>query len=152
LAQRWQADPQRREAVEDRLQLLRRLEAKYGRPIDDLIAYHATLDAKEAELQRQEDDLAAVEIELQTAFEALRQAGEQLSQRRKQVARRFAGVVQRELADLGMAEARLEIVLEPQTLGSDPATAEVPAAGLDHLEMTLAANRGEPALPLRKVA
>ena len=31
LGQRWEADPQRREQVEDRLQLLRRLETKYGR-------------------------------------------------------------------------------------------------------------------------
>jgi len=152
LAQRWQADPQRREAVEDRLQLLRRLETKYGRPIDDLIAYHATLDEQEAQLQRQEDDLAAIETELQATFERLRQAGELLSQRRRHVARRFVAEVQRELADLGMAEARLEAALDLLNLGPDPAAAEVPSWGLDHLELTLAANRGEPARPLRKVA
>ncbi|HZT81466.1 MAG TPA: DNA repair protein RecN, partial [Gemmataceae bacterium] len=36
--------------------------------------------------------------------------------------------------------------------GDDPAAAEVPAWGADQLELTLAANPGEPALPLRKVA
>src|SRR5579884_3344020 len=51
LGQRWEADPARREEVEDRIQLLRRLEAKYGRPIDELIAYRATLDEQEAKLQ-----------------------------------------------------------------------------------------------------
>jgi DNA repair protein RecN (Recombination protein N) len=152
LAQRWRADPQRREAVEDRLQLLRRLETKYGRPIDDLIAYHATLDEQESQLQRQEDDLAAIEAELYTTFENLRQAGELLSQRRRQVARRFVAEVQRELGDLGMAEARLEAALEPLTLGPDPAAAEIPSWGLDHLDLTLEANRREPARPLRKVA
>ena len=37
-------------------------------------------------------------------------------------------------------------------LGDDPATAEVPVWGADRLELTLAANPGEAALPLRKVA
>src|SRR5262249_31383399 len=36
-------------------------------------------------------------------------------------------------------------------LGSDP-TADIPAWGIDQLELTLAANPGEPARPLRKVA
>ena len=51
-----------------------------------------------------------------------------------------------------MAEARLDAVLEPLPLGDDPAAAEVPAWGTDQLELTLAANPGEPARPLRKVA
>src|SRR5207244_7776559 len=48
--------------------------------------------------------------------------------------------------------ARLDAVLEPLPLGEDPATAEVPGAGLEQLELMLAANRGEAAWPLRKVA
>jgi DNA repair protein RecN (Recombination protein N) len=43
-------------------------------------------------------------------------------------------------------------VLEPIPLGDDPVHAEVPAWGAEQLELTLAANPGEPALPLRKVA
>src|SRR5207302_3770461 len=60
--------------------------------------------------------------------------------------------VQRQLADLGMAEARLDAVLEPLPLGEDPLTAEVPGMGLEQLELMLAANPGEPARPMRKVA
>jgi DNA repair protein RecN (Recombination protein N) len=152
LAQRWPADPARREEVEDRLQELRRLEKKYGRTVDELIAYHATLDGEEARLQREEDDLAAVEGQLADAFGQLRRAGEELSRQRRQAARKFTSAAQRELADLGMPEARLDALLEPVVLGPDPAAAEIPAWGLDQLELTLAANRGEPARPLRKVA
>src|SRR5207302_10985103 len=60
--------------------------------------------------------------------------------------------VQRQLADLGMAEARLDAVLEPLPLGEDPLTAEVPGMGLEQLELMLAANPGEPPRPIRKVA
>jgi DNA repair protein RecN (Recombination protein N) len=152
LSQRWQADPERRQVVEERLQLLRRLQTKYGKAVDELIAYRAALDEQEAALQRQEDDRDAVEAELSAAFVELRQVGEELSRQRQRVVKRLAGAVQKHLADLGMAEARLDAVLQPVALGADAATAEVPSAGLEQLELMLAANPGEPARPLRKVA
>jgi DNA repair protein RecN (Recombination protein N) len=152
LAEHWQADPERRQVVEDRLQLLRRLQSKYGKSVDELIAYRAALDGQEGALRREEDDRAAVEAELRTTFSELRQVGEELSRQRQRVVKRLAAAVQKHLADLGMPEARLEAVLEPVPLGDDPASAEVPAGGLEHLELMLAANPGEPARPLRKVA
>src|SRR5205807_7149537 len=45
-----------------------------------------------------------------------------------------------------------DAVLEPIALSDDPLTSEVPSGGADHVELMLAANRGEPARPLRKVA
>jgi DNA repair protein RecN (Recombination protein N) len=68
------------------------------------------------------------------------------------VARRLAAEAQKELADLGMAGAKLAATLEPVPLGDDPLAGDVPAWGAEQLELTLAANPGEPALPLRKVA
>ena len=152
LAGRWEADPARLEEVENRVQLLRRLEAKYGRPADALIDYRQSLEQKETGLQRQEDDLSAVEGELTEAFGRLRAAAEELSRQRQKVARRLAGEARKHLADLGMAEARLEALMEPAPLGEDPKTAEVPSWGTDQFELMLAANRGEAARPLRKVA
>lgn len=152
LAQRWEADPGRRDLVEERVHLLRRLEAKYGRTVDELIIYHISLDEQEARLQQREDDRAKVEAELAEAFAQLRQAGKELSLQRQRVAKRLATAVQRELADLSMAEARLDAVLQPLPLAEDPRTADVPALGLEQLELMLAANPGEPARPLRKVA
>jgi DNA repair protein RecN (Recombination protein N) len=151
LAQRWEANPERRAEVEDRLQALRHLEVKYGRSIDDLIAYRATLDEQEVRLQQEEDDLAQVEHDLAEAFVRLKEAGAELSKRRQRVARRLAEETQRELADLGMTDARLEATLEPAPLGDDAIATPIPAAGLEQLEFYLAANRGEPLRPLRKV-
>jgi DNA repair protein RecN (Recombination protein N) len=152
LDQRWEADPERLDEVERRIQLLRRLETKYGKSIDDLIIYRVGLDDKEHQLQQQEDDLAAVQGELTTAYEELKAAAAELSKQRRKVAKKLASETQRQLADLGMAEAKLEAVLEPVPLGDDPVKSEVPAWGSDALELTLAANPGEPARPLRKVA
>jgi DNA repair protein RecN (Recombination protein N) len=152
LDQRWEADPERLDEVERRIQLLRRLETKYGQSIDDLIIYRLGLDDKERRLQQQEDDLAVVQGELTAAYEELKAAAAELSKQRRKVAKKLASETQRQLADLGMAEAKLEAVLEPVPLGDDPAKSEVPAWGADALELTLAANPGEPARPLRKVA
>jgi DNA repair protein RecN (Recombination protein N) len=152
LGQRWEADPERLDAVEQRLQYLKRLESKYRRSIDDLIVYRLSLDEQETRLQKQEDDLERIETELAIAFAQLREAAEELSKQRQRVADRLARETQKQLADLGMSGARLEAVLETHTLADDPIHAEVPAWGADQLELTLAANPGEQALPLRKVA
>jgi DNA repair protein RecN (Recombination protein N) len=152
LGRRWEADPERLDEVERRLQFLRRLESKYRRRADELIAYRAGLDEQEARLQQEEDDLGGIEAELRQAYEELKEAARELSKQRQRVARRLAAEAQKQLADLGMGEARLGAVLEPMPLGDDPVGGEVPAWGAEQLELTLAANPGEPALPLRKVA
>jgi DNA repair protein RecN (Recombination protein N) len=152
LAGKWQADPDRREDVEERFQLLRRLETKYGKVVDDLIVYRASLDEQEKQLQGAEDEREAVAAEMSAVFAALGKAGTELGKQRQKVAKRFVAAVQKHLADLGMAEARLDAVLTPLPLGDDPAAAEIPAHGLEQLDLLLAANKGEPPRPLRKVA
>jgi DNA repair protein RecN (Recombination protein N) len=152
LSMHWQADPERHDQVEERLRLLHKLETKYGRSVDELIAYRTTLDEQEAGLQQREDDLAAVVGEMDAAFAELKAAGKALSAGRQKVAKRLAAEVQKHLADLGMKEARLDAMLEPVPLADNAAEAEVPAQGLETLEIMLAANKGEPARPLRKVA
>lgn len=150
--ERWEADPERLEEVERRLQFLKRLESKYRKKVDELILYRLTLDEQERKLQQQEDDLGAVEAELQDAFRQLRAAAAELSKQRQKVAKKLASAAQKQLAELGMREAKLEADLTPLPLGDDALSADVPAYGADQLELTLAANPGEPAQPLRKVA
>jgi len=152
LSDAYEADPQRLDEVEQRLQTLKKLEARYGRGIDDLIVYRDALDAKEQSLRREEDNLATVDRDLRIAFDAAKTAAIVLSKARSKVAKKLAAEAQAHLADLQMARARLDAVLEPVPLGDDPTAGELPAAGSDHLELMLTANPGEPSRPLRKVA
>lgn len=151
LAEQYEADPARLEEVEKRLALLKKLQTRYGRTPDELIAYRATLDAKEDELLRQEDDLAGIDERLKAAWAELRRAAAALSAARAKVAKKLAAEAQKHLADLGMPQARLDAVLTPTELPEAPA-GDVPSAGIDQLELMLAANPGEPPRPLRKVA
>lgn len=152
LAERFEADPERLEEVEQRIGLLKKLQARYGKTPDELVAYRATLDAKETELQQQEADLSGIDGQLRAAFAELRDAATALSKGRAKVAKKLAADAQKHLADLQMPNAKLEAVLSPVTVGDDPSTADIPAAGFDSLEIMLTANPGEPARPLRKVA
>ena len=152
LSQQWEANPERLEEVEQRLQLLRRMETKYRRSVDDLVVYRVGLDEQETRLQKDEDDLSGIEGELANEYAKLKSTAADLSKQRRKVAKRLAAETQKQFADLGMAEARLDAVLEPLPLGDDPTTAEIHSWGADQLELTLAANPGEPARPLRKVA
>jgi DNA repair protein RecN (Recombination protein N) len=152
LGQRWEPDPERLAAVEQRIQLLKRLEAKYRKTVDELITYREGLDEQEGKLERQEEDFAATEKELSAAFGRLRDIAVELTKGRTKSAKRLAAETQKQLAELGMGEARLTAELTTEQLGDDPLSADVPAFGADHLELMLAANPGEADLPLRKVA
>ena len=152
LSQELDVDPGRREEVETRLRLLRRLEAKYGRPVAELIAYRAGLDEQERRLAAYEHDGQRTRAELTGVFGRLCALGRELGKKRLRVAKRLAAEVQKELTELGMPEARLEAHLESQAIGDDAAAVEIPIDGFETLELLLAANPGEPAYPLRKVA
>jgi DNA repair protein RecN (Recombination protein N) len=148
LGERWEADPHRLAEVETRLQLLKKLEAKYRKSIDDLILYRITLDEQEAQLQATEDDLSGLEGQIESLLQQIRDAARELSRQRHKIAKKLAAEVEKQLADLGMPEAKLGAELTTTELTLD----HIPPAGIDHLELTLAANAGEPARPLRKVA
>src|SRR5207253_1696941 len=129
LSERFEADPERLEEVEQRIGFLKKIQAKYGQTPDELVDYRATLDAKEAELQKREDDLAGVDVELKRAFTELKAAAAALGKARAKVAKKLAADAQKQLADLGMPKAKLDAVLEPVPLDEDPATGDVPTAG-----------------------
>ncbi len=152
LAERFEADPDRLEEVERRIAFLKKLQTRYGKTPDELIAYHATLDAKETQLQKQEDDLTGIDAVLRAAYGEMKDAAGALSKARAKVAKKLATDAQKHLSDLGMPKAKLDAVIELLALPDDPMAGDVPAAGIDQLELMLTANPGEPARPLRKVA
>jgi DNA repair protein RecN (Recombination protein N) len=151
-AEAFEPNPERLNVVERRLQLLKKLEVKYGRPSADLIPYRDGLAERERTLQKQEDDLGGIDKALASSFTEVKSAAEDLSKARAKVAKKLAAEAEKQLADLGMPKAKLEASLERISLGSDPGAGELPADGADRMELILTANPGEPARPLRKVA
>jgi DNA repair protein RecN (Recombination protein N) len=152
LSEQFEANPDRLEEVEKRIAALKKLQARYGKTPDELIDYRATLDSREVELQKQEEDLAGIDGQVRSATGTLREAALALSKARGKVAKKLAADAQKHLVDLHMRDARLDAVIDQVPLPEDPLGAELPASGIDQLELMLAANPGEPPRPLRKVA
>lgn len=144
-AERLDRDPARLESVEERLALLQRLARKYDVPIEELPQTLAGVERELSRLGSQAADAAAAE-----AVEAERRAAAVAIARELSAARRLAAQeLERrmidELAALGMEGAQFGVAQETD---DDAVNAE----GVDRIEFLLAANPGEPAKPLARVA
>jgi DNA repair protein RecN (Recombination protein N) len=138
-----EAEPERLEWVESRLQLFADLERRFGGELGQLVVRAG--EARQALDLLSEGGRLLAEREAAVA-EALAEAercGAQLHEAREAGASGFARAVEVELADLGMDSARLEVVIEPGELGS---------RGADRVRLMLAANPGLPSAPLADVA
>ena len=139
-------DPERREAVEDRLDALTRLKRKYGESVQAMLAFRETAAADLDRLARHDELLAAEDARLaRLRAEALAVAG-QLGAARRAAATRLSGLVQKEVRALGMERAVFEVALE--TLAAD----QLSARGLERAEFRFGANPGEEVRPLARVA
>jgi len=142
-AERLEGDPERLAAVDDRLELIKRLLRKHGGGLDEVIARGAELRTELDGLERRDERVAALE-QARTAAEAKAvAAAAALTKTRAAAARKLEREVHAALGELGMGAARLSVAIEPRPLGP---------AGADKVELLLGANKGEEARPLAKIA
>jgi DNA repair protein RecN (Recombination protein N) len=136
-------DPERLEAVRERRRLLRDLQKKYGDTIAEVIAHRDEASARVAELESHEERTAALEADRQRIEGQAGAAAARLHEARVAAAGALADAVQDRLQRLAMPKARLSVEVEAAEPGED---------GADRVVFLLAANAGEPAQPLAKVA
>lgn len=144
-AERIEADPGELLAVEERLDVIDRLERKHGGSVESVLAHAERCRAEIERLEGAEVRGAEAEAAL-TAAEALRAAlGEQLGAGREAAAKPLEERVAAELEQLSMAGATLEVVLEPHPDDFGP-------NGRETVELRVAPNPGIEAAPLREAA
>ncbi len=143
-AERLEADPGRLHEVETRLDVIRDMLRKYGPTMAELWAYRDRIrkDLKLADTAG--DRLASLEVERAQLAKDLSGMATRLTAARKEAAGRLEGEIGRELADLGMKDARFAVSFRDH--------AEVAAEGAETAEFMLAPNPGEPPRPLAKTA
>ena len=137
-------EPQRQQQVEDRLAFLAQLKGKYAPTIAELMEYLEKITLELDDLDNIGSRRDQLQQQLERQREKLLQTGTILTQQRKDGAEKLATSVERELADLAMPKASFSLRLTPL---SEPA-----ADGLETGEFYLAANPGEEAQPLAKIA
>jgi DNA repair protein RecN (Recombination protein N) len=157
--------PPRLNEVEERLELIRRLQRKYGDSIEDVLAFQEQAGAELTEIENSGERI----IELQAQQEALLlkvgQLGSALSLQRREAGKKLAEIVETELDELKMEEARFAVNLKwaenkqgaivnepPDGSGLAPGRYSFDATGLDRVAFVITTNIGEPLKPLAKVA
>lgn len=142
-------DPARLETLRERQASLVRLSRKYsdvppgGIDTKGVAAYAQLAREQLLALDSGEDRAAALEAEVAEQGAAVAALGEQLRAQRVRAGQELSGVVAGHLRELAMERARLEVSVAP---------AEPGLHGSDRVSFLLAANAGEPALPLGKAA
>jgi DNA repair protein RecN (Recombination protein N) len=142
-ADKLEGDPERLAWLDERIALIRRLTRKHGGTLAEVVAKAAELRGELEALTGRETKLAEVASQRSAAEAAAIAAAAALTRRRTAAARRLEKEVGAALAELGMAAAKLSVVVEPRPLGP---------SGADRIELMLASNKGEDTRPLVKIA
>ncbi len=140
---RYDADPSRLEAVEDRIERFKGLKKKYGDSIADILAFLERTKEELSTIETSGESLEDMEKELAGKGGELKALADKLSGKRRKVS---AGL---ESSIMGVLKT---LALEKSEFKVDIKEAPVSATGADYVEFLFSANRGEALKPLVKVA
>ena len=135
-----EADPNRLETVEDRLQALRALERKYG---EDVEGYLEEAKARLARMENFEEETAGLEGRIREGEARLEELGNTLSEGRRRASVELSEKVQANLGDLNLRRTTFRAELVEGVLGPN---------GRERAEFVIQPNPGEPELPVRRYA
>ncbi|MFC5269392.1 DNA repair protein RecN [Adhaeribacter terreus] len=139
-----EADPQRLEVIQDRLNLLYTLQRKHSvRTVAELLLIEQDLEGKVSSVHNLDAAIEKTKKEMTAAAAEVEQTGKTLSESRKKVFPKFESELHDLLSELGMPNAR--IVIEHQTVAPNP-------TGLDLVSILFSANKGAQPQTLSKAA
>ncbi len=146
---RYDLDPSRLEVVEERLELLKKLEKKYGAGIGALLHYRDTAEEEMKGLESTDNRLAELESQLAGKEAELGKAAAALSAKRTKAAGQVEKLVEETLKDLAFSSPAFRIEVRQDT--GDDGKVRVGAYGSDIVEFLFSANPGEPLKPLTRI-
>jgi DNA repair protein RecN (Recombination protein N) len=143
-AEQLDLDPAQLAALEERVTLFETLKRKYGRSIEEVMAFGdraaermRKIEGRDAELERLNQEIDACQAEVE-------RLGHTLHKARSKAAPKLTENIRANLRDLGFRqsefEARLTALKEPR------------ATGFDTVELLFSPNPGEPLKPLQTIA
>jgi len=143
-AARVAADPQRLQALDDRLDLIYRLKKKYAPTVAEIIACKDEIDRELSELVNREEARGELGGKLRELAEQMAARGAELSARRGKAAQALRAAMEGELHDLAMKNALFEVALEK--------LAEPRGSGMEGAGFLFSPNPGEAPKPLARIA
>ncbi|MFN8676099.1 MAG: DNA repair protein RecN [Thermomicrobiales bacterium] len=156
-----EADPGRLAEVEERLDLLRTLQRKYGGTLADVLAF---AEDAASELETLTGSGMSVEVLAERESILAAKAGSlaaELSVKRREAGTALAERVEQAIAELHMGRAAFAVQVEQRPdpagipvclAGSDATLLAADASGVDHVTFLIAPNAGEGLKPLARIA
>ena len=142
----FDADPQRQQWLEERLDSIYTLARKHRVTPEQLHALQAQLQGELESLDADDASLEHLEQAAALLVTEFNQKAQSLSTLRSKAAKKLASAVMQQLHMLGMPDGEFSVVLQP-TESNKPT-----AFGLEHIEFLVSANPGQPLRALAKVA
>ena len=136
-------DEERLRYVDDRLNLIRSLEKKYGATVNDVLKHQQQVDSELLQMGGGEENAAALADQLQDAKQVVHTLAVQLHTIRTNAATVLTKQIHEQLKDLYMDKAVFSVKFLEQKLGP---------TGEDNIEFYIQTNLGESAKPLAKIA
>ena len=143
---KFEADPQRLQIVEDELSVVFQLARKHRVLPDQLEATKTALESELKSLLGGSENVGALQLKLADLAENYMTCAKKLSAKRKVAAKTMSTEINQQLQALSMEGAELLIQLSPNPNG------EYRSAGLEEIEFLLASNPGQPHKMLAKIA
>ena len=128
-----------------RLDRIERLKSKYGGSVEDVLAHRDKAIERVSSAENSEAQIAALEEELTGARERYLNEARALSALRRAAAAALEDAITRQLIELNFKDSMFSVRI-------DTDERLVSADGIDRVEFMLSANKGQPLLPLAKVA
>ncbi|MBT5070631.1 MAG: DNA repair protein RecN [Porticoccaceae bacterium] len=143
---RFEADPQRLQIVEEQLSAVFQLSRKHRVNPDQLETTLQTLEAELKNLIGGSENINALEEKLADLASSYEKSAKQLSSKRKAASKAMSKDINRQLQKLSMEGAELLVQLSPVN------NCEYRSRGLEEIEFLLATNPGQPHKMLAKIA
>jgi len=149
-------NPKRLDAVEERLELIKNLQRKYGPAIENILAYGEKAQAEREGLTHSGERITELQKKEEALLRRIGQLGLKLSAARRAAGERLGRAIETELADLRMEGAKFGVDLQTED-DAEGAYVEgrrvaFDSTGIDRIEFLVAPNLGEGLKPLAKVA
>lgn len=130
--------------IEERLDAIRRLYAKYGGTYELTMKHYEEICAKRDKYIDYDANLQSLKKRLEQSEDSLSQASKKLTDIRKDAVNSLKVLINDALLDLNFTADCFDIDIKSEDRYS--------ANGMDYIEFMISANQGEPARPLAKVA
>jgi DNA repair protein RecN (Recombination protein N) len=140
---RVEANPARLEEIEARLEAIDKLKRKYGKSMQEILAFLEDVTRKIAEVENASERLETLKCEQKNLVARYEHAAAELSARRKAAAVELAKRVEQELKPLAMDRTVFLIQIEPAAWSDN---------GADRAQFLVSPNAGEEPRPMDRVA